>query len=87
MKTYELIKKLIENDVKMDSFQVVAIDCPLSDCARLFGDFNSCILPSTGIYLAEWVDADKQSQIGSPDALLVLDDVMNRGLVHLYHID
>lgn len=87
MKAKDLINNLCQNGVNMENLQVVEIVEPLDDCARLFGDFNCCILPTTGYYLAEWVNIDENSQIGQPDAILILDNASNDGLVQLFKID
>lgn len=87
MKASTLISILCTNGISMENTQIVTVENPLEDCCRLFGDFNSCILPSPGTYLVEWVEADGMPKIGNPDALLVLDDVLTRGLVLMYRID
>lgn len=74
MKAKELLNICCRNGVNLEGFQVEDFESPLEDCARLFGDFNACVLPTPGSYLIEWCDANKPSKIGDADALLVLDD-------------
>lgn len=87
MKAKDLIEKLTQQVINSAHFQVVEIVEPLDDCARLFGDFNCCILPTTGYYLAEWVNIDENSQIGQPDAILILEYASSKGIVQLFKID
>lgn len=87
MKAKDLIDTLCRQGVNMESYQVVEIVEPLDDCARLFGDFNCCILPTTGYYLAEWVNIDENSELGQPDAILILENASKEGLVQLFRID
>lgn len=86
MKAKELLDICCTNGVNLEDFQVVDIESPLEDCARLFGDFNACVLPIPGSYLVEWCNIDKSSKIGDGDALLVMDS--NPGsVVLLFRID
>lgn len=86
MKAKELLVTCCLNGVNLEDFQVVSIESPLEDCARLFGDFNACVLPSPGSYFVEWCDFDKSSRIGNADALLVLDASQGQSIL-LFRID
>lgn len=87
MNAKNLIEQLCRNSVNMEDLQVVQIVEPLDDCASIFGEFNCCILPSPGYYLAEWVVVDENSRIGQPDAILVLEEPSKNGIVQLFKID
>lgn len=85
MKAKELLAICCRNGVNLEDFQVVDIESPLEDCARLFREYKACVLPSPGSYLVEWCDFNRSSQIGNPDALFVLD-ASPAATIHLFQI-
>ena len=87
MKAFDILKDLETRSVSMENYQIHNIEEPLSDCCRLFGDFNACVLASPGCYLCECISIDETPSIPSTDALLILENPNLAGVVVMCRID
>ena len=88
MKNLELWKRACYEGVCLENFQVITFnDSPKEDCAEKFGDITDGIFPKEGNYLYQHVDLVEPSAFGEPDAILILENAEENGIVYMWRIE
>lgn len=88
MKNLELWQRACYQGVCLENFQIATFnESPKEDCANLFGDITDGIFPSSGTYLYQMTDLVEPSAFGEPDAMLILENPADNGIVYMWRID
>lgn len=88
MKNLDLWERACYEGVSLENFQIINFnDSPKENCANIFGDITVGIFPKQGNYLYQHVDLVKPSAFGEPDAILILENTAENGVVYMWRIE